>query len=278
MRLSCLTNSYGRFGPEAAIRLLPEAGIRFIELPIKNAGVASFFGEIPLLTNAAGTAELDRVHDLLAEQGMRLSSCNISSGNIRDDDAVERTLVKLALAEQLGVQLVVGGGGEARDAAEAERLHSQLRRSGDAAGERGIVYCCETHPGSCQNAEAMQRTMEAVDHPHIRLNFDTGNLYYYNHRVDLLAALEQVLPWVEHVHLKDTPGGYEEWNFRELGNGVVDFWEVGQRLRSSQFRGPCSLELEGLRGEPPPTLEEHQARILRSVEHLRQCGWSNVAS
>jgi inosose dehydratase len=272
--LACFTNTYGRFGVEAALEWLLKAGIRWIELPIKNQGVPSFFRETPLLTEASSPADVARVRSKLDDAGMGLSSCNISCGNILDPALVERTIRKLELAQALGVNRVVSGGGEAQSPAEQSQLWRHLRRIGDAAAERGIIYCCETHPGACQNADRMWETMQAVDHPHVRLNFDTGNLYYYNRGVDLEQSLRQVLPYVAHVHLKDTPGGYEQWHFVELGSGIVDFRMVRELLESAGYDGPYSLELEGIQGEPDRTVEQHHERVVQSVAHLRRCGYT----
>lgn len=271
--LSCFTNSYGRFGPEAAMRLLPETGITHVELPIKTHGVRSPFGETPLLTDASTSAEVEAARRLADAAGVTLSSCNISSGNIVDPAAVARTIVKLDLAAALGVTLVVGGGGEARSAAEEQQLVRHLRVIGDAAAERGLIYCCETHPGACQNADRMLETMHRVNHPQIRLNFDTGNLFYYNRNVDLPLMLQRVAPYVRHVHLKDTPGGFQQWHFAELGSGCIDFSRVRTLLEQVGFEGPYSLEIEGIQGEPALTLAEHHARVVASVAHLRQCGY-----
>lgn len=271
--LSCFTNSYGRFGPEAAFRLLPDAGITHVELGIKNAGVPSFFRESPLLTDASTAADVDHVRRLLDDSRVSLSSCNITSGNPLEPLVVQRTMAKLELAAKLGVVLVVGGAGEAEASEERDRLWAHLREIGDAAAARGIVYCCETHPGACQNAERMREMLEAVDHPHIRLNFDTGNLFYYNQGVDLAESLKSVVSDVRHVHLKDTPGGYQQWHFVELGSGVVDFSLVKRLLDDVGYDGPCSLEIEGIQGEPDLTLDQHHVRVKASVAHLRRCGY-----
>ncbi len=271
--ISCLTNTYGRFGPLAAIAHLPRIGVRHIELPIKTAGVPSFFKETPLLTDASSVDDVCRVQDQLAESGLTLSSCNISSGNPLEVTVVERTIRKLDLAQRLGVSLVVAGAGEAPETDSQSVLWKHLRQIGDAARARGIIYCCETHPGACQNSERMQQMLEEVDHPAIRINFDTGNLFYYNRDPDLVESLKAVAPFVRHVHLKNTPGGFEEWSFAELGTGCVDFQTVREILSTAGFDGPYSLELEGIAGEPEPTLEEIHQRVERSLEHLRRCGY-----
>ncbi len=197
IQLSCLTNSYGRFGPFAALELLRETGIRFVELPIRTAGVPSFFKETPLLTDGSSPAEIDRALALIDGAGLKLGSCNITSGNPLETGVLELTLRKLDVAARLGVALVVSGGGEIQSETDWPVLIDHLRRIGDASAALGITYCCETHPGTCRNADGMLELMRRVDHPHVRLNFDTGNIFYYNEHPDLLGELRRVLPFVQ---------------------------------------------------------------------------------
>ncbi len=275
MIISCFTNSYGPFGPQAAFQLLPQAGIRWVELPIKNFGVPSFFKEIPLLTDESGKAEIMTVKSLLESTGVQLSSCNISSGNPMDQNVLQRTLAKIEIAGQLQVSRVVAGAGEATCEDDWPKLIESLRLIGDVCEAHGILYCCETHPGVCQNGTSMLNMLERVDHPHVRLNFDTGNLCYYNESPDLINELRRVMPYVKHVHLKDTNGKYKCWHFPALGKGgAVDFVKVREVFEEFGFNGPASLELEGIEGEPELTLEDYQQRVLTSVQHLKKCGYT----
>ena len=70
--LSCLTNSYGRFGATAAVENLRSAGIEWIELPIRTAGDDSPFGDEPLVTTESTPEDLKRVDDLLANHVLGL--------------------------------------------------------------------------------------------------------------------------------------------------------------------------------------------------------------
>jgi len=226
MIISCLTNTYGRFGPEAAIELLPQAGIHHLELPIKNAGMPSFFKEIPLLTNGSSVAEAEAARDRILAAGLQISSCNITSGNPLEEEAFKRTLAKLPLAATCDVSLVVAGAGEISSTDDWPQLVKHMRAIGDLAADLNITYCCETHPGACRNADAMLEFFERVDHPHIRLNFDTGNIFFYNDSPNLLEEMQRVIEFVRHVHLKDTTGKLKDWHFSELGDGgAVDLWQ-----------------------------------------------------
>ncbi len=274
MILSCFTNSYGRFGAEGAIACLPGSGIDFIEMAIRTEDRPSIFGDVPLLTENSTNDDVRRVMERVQGEGLRFSSANISSGNPLDPAVRDITLKKLDVAHGLGVNLVVGGAGEVETANDEPTLWRHLRQIGDRAGELGIAYCCETHPGVCENAAAMLRMIEKVDHTHIRLNFDTANVLYYNESANTVSELKQVVSFVRHVHLKDSRGRFKEWYFPALGaGGAVDFAAIREVLLAAENAGPFSLELEGIEGEPPLTLEEHHQRVVDSVEHLRSCGY-----
>jgi len=272
--ISCLPNSYGRFGTRAAIPRLRTIGLEYIELPIRTAETARQFEDDPLVTTDSTPDDLKRVDQLLDEHEVRVCSCNISSGNPLDPQVVAITKCKLDLAARFGVDLVVGGAGEAENDDDVHRLYEHLRNIGDHAASLGITYCCETHPGLCQNHRRMFETMEALDHPHIRLNFDTGNILYYNEHIHGEIALAKVCHHVRHVHLKDSQGEFGKWYFPALGEGgAVDFVRVLEILRDSGFNGPYSLEIEGIAGEPELSPAGHHRRVAESVEYLRTCGY-----
>jgi inosose dehydratase len=272
--VSCLTNSYGRFGARGAIENLRAAGLEYLELPIRAAGSQSIFGDEPLVTTESSGADVRAVLSLLADHGVQLASCNITSGNPLQRDVVDVTKRKLDIAAELGVQLVVGGAGEAADTEELAQLYKNLREIGDYAATHGITYCFETHPGICVNHRYMLLTMEELQHPNLRINFDTGNILYYNNNICVEVALAKVCPYVKHLHLKDSMGNPGEWYFPALGyGGAVDFLQVLHIMRGCGFRGPYSLELEGIRGEPELTLANYQQRIIDSVDTLKSCGY-----
>ena len=116
--------------------------------------------------------------------------------------------------------------------------------------------------------------MAELDHPRIRLNFDTGNIAYYNQGFDPVEELEKVKHLVRSVHLKDNRGGFEDWYFPAVGDGgSVDFRRIREILDGVGFLGPYTIEIEGIGGEPEPGLEARHDRVTRSIQHLRSCGY-----
>lgn len=274
MLVTCHTHCYGRFGALAAIEHVRDAGLEAIELPIRTAGMRSRWGDEPLLTTDSTQADLDRIDRLLAEQGVRIASCACQSGNLLDPANFAAMRRKLDLAAHFGVAVVVGEAGNPHSDDECQQVYARLRDIGDYADRLGITVCLDTQRGLCVNHRAMRETLADLDHPRLRINFDTGNLLYFNQDICGEVSLAKCCDLVRHVHLKDSRGNFGEWDFPELGTGgAVDFLRTYQLLRDCGFRGPASILVEGAAGEPELSLAEHHRRVVESVKYLRGLGY-----
>lgn len=272
--IACHTNSYGHLGGPAAIRNVRSAGLEFIEIPIRTAGFRSRRDDPPLITTDSSLAELTELERLLEHEGVTVSSFTCISGNPLDPDKVAIMLRKLDLASHFDVRFVIADAGVAADEAERQMIYAHLRQIGDHAAKLGITVCFETHRGLCVNHREMLRTMADLQHPALRLNFDTGNILYYNENIHGEVALAKACHLVKHVHLKDTPGRFGDWNFPTLGRGgAVDFLRTYQIMRDCGFRGPYTIEIEGIGDEPDLPLAAYHERVVESVGYLRTLGY-----
>jgi inosose dehydratase len=139
---------------------------------------------------------------------------------------------------------------------------------GDIAAQLGVKVAMETHPDLITNGDVASQTMRAIAHPNVGINFDTANIYYYNEGTDSVTELRKVLDHVFSVHLKDTNGKPRTWYFPTLGQGVVDFPAIFQLLLDRGFRGPFTMELEGIEGENL-TEEQQLQRVAQSFDYAR---------
>ena len=266
------TNCYGRFGIAAALELVPKLGLDHVELALKPHG-----GQLVIPGNVVASEDMGAEREAALREALVAHGVTALTGNggdkMTDPAGVARFKARLDLAKRLGLRIVVGSAAEATEE-ERPAVLATLREVGDYAAERELLVCFETHPGITVNAPEMLRTMRDLEHPALRLNFDTANVLYYTEGADVLEQLRTVARYVGHVHLKDSRGGFKEWYFPALGEGgAVDFAAIGRILNDVGFYGPFSIELEGIAGEPELSLEDRQARLQRSVDHLRRVGF-----
>jgi inosose dehydratase len=274
--VSCFTNCFGPSGVRAAVERVEDAGIDHLELALRGHNFGGLvIPESAVITEKATDAEAEAFVSLLHRHNVKVSGCNVGGADIRTRDGVELTERRIAFARRwFDVHVVVSGAGQPTDAEERRVIVDHLRRIGTMAGDLGIVVALETHKGPTQNAASMLSLMDDVDHPSVRLNFDTGNIAYYNQGMDPADELEKVAPLVRNVHVKDNRGGFEDWYFPSLGDGgAVDFRRIREILDRVDYHGACTIEIEGIAGEPEPGLDGRVERVRRSVEHLRNCGY-----
>jgi inosose dehydratase len=274
--VSCFTNTYGPSGVWAAVERIRDAGIDHVELALRGHNFGGLvIPESAVITEKADDATVERFREHLARHGVGISGCNVGGADIRTREGLELIERRIRFAARwFGVPICVTGAGQPANDAERALVLGHLRCLGDIAGELGMTLTLETHKGPTQSATPMLALMDDLTHPNVRINFDTGNIAYYNQGLGPEGELERVKHFVGSVHLKDNRGGFEDWYFPSLGGGGgVDFVRVREILDRVGFTGPFTIELEGIGGEPEPGLEARHQRVAQSVAHLRACGY-----
>ena len=248
--LSCRPGSYGKYA-STAYEHLAKIGVKYVEpgMPSKE-------------NVQALKADLDRYG---LQAATLQGSCDIKNPGIG-----ELFNVQAEAANTMGVTRIFVSVHSAE--LDLNVVYERLRAVGATAAKHGVTIIMETHPDLITNGDVAMQTMQGVDHPNIRVNFDTANVYYYNEGIDGIAEMKKVLDHIEGVHLKDTNGAYRTWHFPALGDGIVDFAEVLSVCNSRGFSGPFTMEIEGIQGEDL-TLEQQQERVAKSVTHLRALGY-----
>ncbi len=276
--MSVFTNCFGAEGVRAAAEHVREAGFDHLELALRGHNFGGLvIPESAVLTPDSNDEDSSAFVALLDRVGVKVSGCNVGGADIRTAEGVALTERRIRYAKRwFDVPIVVSGAGQPVDAGERMVVLKHLARLGDVAGSLGMTIALETHKGPTQNASAMLGLMNDLDHPRVRLNFDTGNIGYYNQGANPVAELERVAHLVRNVHLKDNRGGFEDWYFPAAGDGgSVDFTRIREVLDAVGFLGPYTLEIEGIGGEPEPGLDARLDRVRRSAAHLMACGYFN---
>jgi inosose dehydratase len=247
--LACRTASYGKYS-ESAFEHLPTIGVNHVEIP------------------TPAPDQIEQVKARLAKHGLSASSLQATI-EIESDEVADLLVPTLEAATALNAKILF----VSVKAGEMDKqiVYEHLRRAGEKAAEYGITIGMETHPDLITNADVAIETMKGVDHPNVRVNYDTANIHYYNQNVDHVEEMKKVINYIGSMHLKDTDGRYKTWCFPTFGEGIVDFKTVFDLLNDRGYNGPFTMEIEGVEGE---NLDEAQTcqRVADSVAYLRRIG------
>ena len=215
------------------------------------------------------------VPDQVAAVEKRLADHHLRPLVLRGDtdlgraSSVDELAAQLAVCEQMGVRRLFLS--PKHTGVSKEVAYDRLRQAGDIARKHGVTIVLETHPDLGTNGDVHLETMRQINHANVRVNFDTGNITYYNKGTDAVSELKKIIDYVAAVELKDHNGQYMDWTFPAIGKGVVDFPGVLELLEKHDFRGPITMEVEGVHGIEMDETETKQY-IADSVAYIRSLG------
>jgi sugar phosphate isomerase/epimerase len=215
---------------------------------------------------------------LRAELAKRSLSCLSLSAHmdLTRPDSVDRFSRRLEFARNIGARCVNSIVGPV-DGTEGFRANIPAieRRARDL----GVVVALENHGDLLDCGQQLVEFIQSIGSPAIRVNYDTGNAWYYSKgAIDAVAELEALSSVIAHVHLKSpqVDDGLMRWV--ALGEGVLDIEAAARVLKRHMPRVPVSYELSprqrSRRFEPRwrtpevPPLEDLRATIGTSLAVL----------
>jgi len=254
------TNSYHTYSHDEALAGIGAAGYRYVEL----SAVPGWTEHVDLDTSPAEVRRKLEGYGLEAVSLSGHSDLTSAEGLAHGVKAV-----RWAAEYPLPIVNTAVGGHQSADENEAAFL-GNVGALADAAEAVGVVVALEIHGDIMASSDLTIPLMEKIGRESIKVNYDTANVEYYSgdRAVD---DLPKIMPYLAHVHLKDTVGGKGVWNFPAIGDGTVDFERVLELLRTAGYTGPYSVELE-FTGEPWPPLADVNESMRRSREHLQELG------
>jgi len=246
-RLACRLASYGKY-QDRAWSHLPSIGVHHVLI------------NVPKPDEVAGVQEQLQSHQLktLVMRGQ---------ADLGRPGSIDELAKQLATCERMGVRYMFLS--PRHTGLDKETTYERLRRAGEIARRHGVIIALETHPDLGTNGDIHRETMRRVNHPNIRVNFDTGNITYYNNQGDVVSELKKIVDHVATVELKDHGGRPMTWDFPALGQGKIDFARVIEVLKDHGYSGPITIEVEGIEGKPWNEAQTRQA-IAESVAFLRR--------
>jgi len=156
-------------------------------------------------------------------------------------DSADRFRRRLEFARLIGARIVntIAGPTEGLTG-----FQDNISAIGKRSAELGLTLALENHGDLLDCEDQIVAFIDQIGIPAVRVNYDTGNAWYYSRgAIDPVAEFELIAPVVAHVHLKSPQivDGLMRWV--ALGEGVLDLPGICRVLRGRLPGVPVSFEL-----------------------------------
>ena len=196
-------------------------------------------------------AEIDQAAKLLSQFG--LSAAYAANDGLLGEDQ-SQTLQSLSalrqslrIAEHLGAKVLrmnVAVGAFAPNLAKTDWWLREVRDILAEAKKSSIVLAVENGPSVDKgDAALLAELLATVNSPDFTLTFDTANWLYAGLQPE--KALEQFLPHIGYVHLKDAVSDQGVLKHSHPGSGLVDVRGMYRKMLASGYDGFAALEFPG---------------------------------
>ncbi len=260
------TVSYHHYSLEDALKGISGAGFQYVEL----AACPGMIEHVSLDMDDTG------VEDLLAkldQYNLKASGMNSNTGLMTKTGA-ELAKKAISLAPKLGARIVVNTIGGSSHQEDMSMFMANINEVAEHARQAGVTLGLEVHGDHTANGRLILDTIRKVNHPNVKINYDTANCVYFGDTLPY-EDLQVAVPEMVHIHLKDKIDGKGVWNFPPIGMGEIDFERVLNILDDGGYRGPLSVEIEfDDRGWPPiPEVDQAAISAYRNLMHLLKPHW-----
>ena len=256
------SNSYHTYTLDDALEGIAKAGFKYIEL----SAVRGWTEHVPLEFTAA---DIQEIKAKMEHWGLKPSSLSGHSDLTTPEGVVDGKKA-VDLCEQFGLSILCTAvGGHASKDEDKSAFMAHIHDLAAYAAARSVTLSLEVHGDIMGSGAPSVALMEEIGLPNVSINYDTANCMFYG-GVKADEDIGLTLPHLTHVHLKETRGGFQVWDFPAVGEGNVDFKKVLQVLEEGGYEGPLSVEIE-FDGTWPPVEGVHRAMRV-SYETLSKLG------
>ena len=259
------SNCYHGYSIEEAIDGIRAAGFHYIELTATKGWTEHVFPNMSFIY-------LNTVKDKLKEANL-IPFAMSGHTNLMDEERLGDFIDNIKLAAFFDCKTIVSSIGEAhlKDNAVASNKAAakHIRDLLPYLKEYDLTLVLENH-GEHATGKIIKEIVELVDSPRVLINYDTANVVFYAD-VDPIDDIPTCVDKIGFMHIKDTRGGFKEWNFPALGKGHVDFPAIFKLLDEAGNDCPLSIEIEFTDAGSKDVDEVNQA-VSDSYKYLKGLG------
>lgn len=212
--------------------------------------------------------ELEAIRKMCTDKGVKIVV--LATGNdflTEDPQELERNVKSVYeyvdLAVKLDVGLVrllpyAGWPEQAPTEKTFEQVSSAFRDAGSYAESNGVALAIENHGGVTASVQNIRKLFAMTDCKAVGLNFDPANFHACGE--DPLHVIDELAQDFVYCHLKDCRTPEPEPQFCAVGDGVLDYAQIIEKLKKV-YDGYLAIEYE--------RVEDVVDGTRRSLDYLR---------
>jgi len=263
-KIGVATSTYHFFSLEQTLEGISKGGYKCVE-PLSVPGFCNHIIPSPEEMDEKGAGQM------LAKCKKYDLELYCIGGHMRlmKGDSIGKFKKVVDCAVLLGAKYITTDAGEVRNKKDEIKFYSDMEVLGDYAREKDVKICFELHGEWCNTGKETAEVVRKIDNSHVGINYDTGNaIFYGDTRPE--EDIKYALPYINFLHVKDSGGVYQGYDFPVFGEGSIDFDSIFKSLEN--YDGPMSVELEFDGKEHP--IEEINDGVKKCRDFLKGYGYT----
>ncbi len=232
------SNCYHGFPIEEALERIAAAGFRAVELTATKGWTEHVFPTMPFRS-------LLTIKQQIKQLGLQVVAMS-GHTNLMDAARLDDFVANIHLAHFMEAPIIVTSVGEAHlsdeEVSSDEVVVKHVHQLIPLLESLDMMLVIENH-GEHGSGHRIRQIIDKVDHPRVKLNYDTANAVFYGD-LDVVDDFVESLADIAYIHLKDKAGAKREWNFPALSQGDLPLGKLLSILEESANPSPLSLEIE----------------------------------
>lgn len=231
---------------EEALKVCAGIGYRHVELSL-NAGYST---EPKVFSAEARRQVIGQLEALKLEVPCLMLNLSLTADAKAHEVALQSIEQAGLLARELSAKKpplleTVLGGKPALWEEQKGGMVEKLRDWASAAKRVGTVLAVKAHVGSAVNSpERLLWLLEQVPSESLAVTYDYSHFEIQG--MDLERSLRALLPRTRFLHVKDSTGDVQKYQFLLPGEGRTDYVKYFSLLRQLGYSGPVCVEVSGM--------------------------------
>jgi len=247
-----------------------------LEPAMKDISSLGFYSFETFPENLNYWDEKGALHGMIEKYSLPLKSGYISTDFIdtskKEENLARITRLGKTIKKYGGTFAVLASNGVKRESydfqAHRANIVSSLNDAAKALNDVGLAAGLHQHTGTAiETRDEVYTVMHEVNTKHVKFAPDVGQLQKGG--ADAAKVVEDFLPIVGHMHLKDYKGWEHYAGYCPLGEGKVDIVKILDLVEGAGHNPDIMVELDPSKGQPQTPLETAQT----SKAYLQKLGY-----